>query len=67
MIKTLHIYEPCLYRSELAALRDETADCSDNPYFMKTLESINRFCPIDSSLIPINSLIREFIGTDSEL
>ena len=67
MIKTLHIYEPCLYKSELAALIEETADCSDNPYFMKTLESIDHFCPIDSSLIPQNSLIREFIGTDSEL
>ena len=67
MIKTLHIYEPCLYKSELSALKEETAQCADNPYFMKTLESIDHFCPIDSSLIPQNSLIREFIGTDSEL
>ena len=67
MIKTLHIYEPCLYKSELSALIEETAQCANNPYFMKTLESIDHFCPIDSSLIPQNSLIREFIGTDSEL
>ena len=62
LIKTLHIYEPCLYKSELSALKGETAQCADNTYFMKTLESIERFYPIDGSLIPENSLIREFIG-----
>ncbi len=62
LIKTLHIYEPCLYKSELSALKGETAQCTDNPYFMQTLESIERFYPIDGSLIPENSLIREFIG-----
>ena len=62
LIKTLHIYEPCLYKSELSALKEETAQCADNTYFMKMLESIERFYPIDRSLIPENSLIREFIG-----
>lgn len=62
MIKTLHIYEPCLYKSELAALKGETDMCRSNSYFAKTLAAVERFYPIDRSLIPENSLIREFIG-----
>ena len=63
LIKTLHIYEPCLYRNDFCALCDETqniTDCRD--YFLKTAEAVRKFVPLDEPLIPHNSLIREFIG-----
>ena len=63
LIKTLHIYEPCLYRNAFCALCDETqniTDCRD--YFLKTAEAVRKFVPLDESLIPHSSLIREFIG-----
>ena len=63
LIKTLHIYEPCLYRNDFCALCDETqniTDCRD--YFLKTAEAVRKFVPLDEALIPHNSLIREFIG-----
>lgn len=63
LIKTLHIYEPCLYRNAFCALCDETqniTDCRD--YFLKTAEAVRKFVPLDESLVPHVSLIREFIG-----
>lgn len=63
LIKTLHIYEPCLYRNDFCTLCDETqniTDCRD--YFLKTAEAVRKFVPLDEALIPHNSLIREFIG-----
>lgn len=63
LIKTLHIYEPCLYRNDFCALCDVTqniTDCRD--YFLKTAEAVRKFVPLDEALIPHNSLIREFIG-----
>ncbi len=63
LIKTLHIYEPCLYRNAFCALCDETqniTDCRD--YFLKTAEAVRKFVPLDESLVPHGSLIREFIG-----
>ncbi len=63
LIKTLHIYEPCLYRNAFCALCDDTqniTDCRD--YFLKTAEAVRKFVSLDESLIPHSSLIREFIG-----
>lgn len=62
-IKTLHIYEPCLYRNEISSLKDEIRE--DTPlkaYFLKTAAALERFVPIDRSLVPDNSLVTEFIG-----
>ena len=62
-IKTLHIYEPCLYRNEFLKLADEVKD--DVPfrgYFFKTVKAIEKFVPIDISLLPPDSLITEFVG-----
>ena len=62
-IKTLHIYEPCLYRDELLKLTAEVKD--ETPfkgYFLKTAKALERFVPIDISLLPPDSLITEFLG-----
>ncbi|MGI6279513.1 MAG: uridine kinase family protein [Acutalibacteraceae bacterium] len=62
-IKTLHLYEPCVYRDEFMKVIDELESnvvCHD--YFMRTYNAIEKFVAIDSSLVPENSLIREFLG-----
>lgn len=62
-IKTLHIFEPCVYRNEILSLRNELKKgtvCYE--YFMRTAAALEKFHPIDRSFVPENSLIREFIG-----
>ena len=62
-VKTLHFYEPCVYRNDFLALKsDINKDSQCYDYFMKTADALEKFVPIDSSLVPENSLIREFIG-----
>lgn len=62
-IKTLHQYEPCVYRDDFIKLKDEVSkDAVGYDYFMRTVAAIEKFEPLDSSLVPQNSLIREFIG-----
>ena len=62
-IKTLHIYEPCLYRNEILSLKDEISENAPlKDYFLKTAAALERFVPIESALVPENSLITEFIG-----
>ena len=63
LIKTLHVYEPCIYRDEFLKLKEEVREntvCYD--YFMRTAAALEKFTAFDSNLIPENSLIREFIG-----
>lgn len=60
---TLHPYELCVYRERFCRLRgkvDRNAPCYD--YFIKTANALERFADIDSSLVPRDALIREFIG-----
>ncbi len=62
-LKTLHLYEPCVYRNDFLKLKDQVSygtPCYD--YFMKTADVLEKFESIDSSLVPYDSLIREFIG-----
>ena len=62
-IKTLHIYEPCLYRDMFLKLKGEVAeDAQCRDYFLKTADALERFVPIDSALVPPDSLVTEFIG-----
>lgn len=62
-IKTLHIYEPCLYRNEILSLKDEISeDAPLKDYFLKTAAALERFVPLENALVPENSLITEFIG-----
>ncbi len=62
-IKTLHIYEPCVYRNDFLKLKEEISEgCVCYDYFMRTASAIEKFASIDKSLVPEKSLIREFIG-----
>lgn len=62
-IKTLHPYEPCIYRDEFVALKNEVKkDTVCYEYFMRTVSAIERFVGMQRSLVPEKSLIREFIG-----
>ncbi len=63
MIKTLHPYEPCVYRDDFLKLKSQV-----NPkafgyeYFLRTAAAIEKFVPLNCGFVPENSLIREFIG-----
>lgn len=63
LIKTLHHYEPCVYRDEFLSLKDEiTPETECYEYFMRTAAALERFASINSKFLPENSLIREFVG-----
>ncbi len=63
LIKTLHIYEPCLYRDEFLKVKEEvTSDCACYEYFMRTAAALEKFDSMEAVYVPSNSLIREFIG-----
>ncbi len=63
MIRTLHHYEPCIYRDAFIALKPfVTPDTECYEYFMRTAQALEKFESIDSSVLPHNSLIREFVG-----
>ena len=62
-LKTLHLYEPCIFKKRFLELRDklsEDACCRD--YFLKTAQAMEQFNDIDVNLVPHESLMREFIG-----
>lgn len=62
-LKTLHLYEPCLYRNRFLAMRGElTPDSVCYDYFVSIAEALERFVPLDPSYVPRGSLVREFIG-----
>ena len=64
-IRTLHHYEPCVYRDEFVKLRSEiTKDTVCYEYFMRTVNAIEKFKSLPMSVVPEKSLIREFIGND---
>lgn len=60
---TFHPYELGVYRERFCKMRstvNKNAPCYE--YFIDTANALERFDAIDSSLVPENSLIREFIG-----
>ena len=62
-IRTLHVYEPCVYRDEFLKLKSEVSkDTVCYEYFLRTVNAIEKFSSIDKKFVPHNSLIREFIG-----
>lgn len=62
-IRTLHIYEPCLYRNEFLKLTEEVSeDAPLRDYFLKTARALELFVPIEKALVPPDSLITEFVG-----
>ena len=62
-VNSIHIYEPCVMRTVTIPLLREIAE--DSPTYKKArdLESrLMRFEPIDASLVPAHSMLREFLG-----
>ncbi len=65
-INTIHIYEPCVMKDKVIKLLSQIG--SGSPAFETAehlIRSLERFESIDSSIVPKNSLIREFIGGGS--
>ena len=61
-LKTLHLYEPCVYRDAFLKLKEqvnENMPCYE--YFMRTASAMEKFSSITDEFIPDDSLIREFI------
>ncbi len=62
-LATLHAYELCVYKERFCKMRQSVSPktpCYDS--FIAAANVLERFEGIDSSLVPANSLIREFIG-----
>lgn len=62
-IKTLHYYEPCVYKDEFLTLKAEITESTPcREYFLRTAAGMERFISLNRSFVPEGSLIREFIG-----
>ena len=62
-LKTFHPFEPSLYKKRFTAMLNEVdKNHKGYNYFLKTVKGVKDFYDLDSTLVPHNSLIREFIG-----
>lgn len=62
-INSIHIYEPCVTSARVIPLLDEVVPTgSVYSYAQDLKERAKRFEPIDESLIPEDSMMREFLG-----
>ena len=62
-VNSIHIYEPCVLRNHAIPLLRAIAP--DSPYFQRAREleaRLMRFEPIPDSLVPDDSMLREFLG-----
>ncbi len=62
-LTTFHPYELGVYRERFCKMRstvNKNAPCYE--FFIDTINALERFASIDSALVPLDSLIREFIG-----
>lgn len=65
-LNTIHIYEPCIMKKPALNLLAKIDECS--PVYgraQKLIRALERFEDIDESLVPKNSLLREFLGGGS--
>ncbi len=63
LLATFHPYELGVYRERFCKMRstvNKNAPCYE--FFIDTVNALEHFASIDSSLVPSDSLIREFIG-----
>lgn len=62
-INTIHLYETCVLKDTAINLLNElTPDSEFYRQAQRLIKSLQKFPEIDSSLVPGNSLLREFIG-----
>lgn len=65
-VNTIHIYEPCVLKKpalEMLSLIEKSSPLY--PAASRLISSLERFEDIDETLVPKNSLIREFLGGGS--
>lgn len=62
-INTIHLYETCVFRDRaLPLLRQIKKDCEYYEEAQKLITSLEKFPAMDTSLVPKDSLLREFLG-----
>jgi Uridine kinase len=62
-INSLHLYETCVLKTQAVELLQAVPETSEQFSAAQGLaRSLNLFEPIDSGLVPKNSILREFIG-----
>lgn len=62
-INTIHLYEPCILKKTAIKLLSEVeTDSEFHKEAQRLVRSLEKFPEIDSSAVPENSLLREFIG-----
>ncbi len=61
-LTTLHEYEPCVFKNRVIELLSQINPLSeDYDYVLSTINGLKKFVSIEESLVPEESLIREFI------
>ncbi len=64
-LTTLHPYELCVYKEKFCRMKNSvSADTPSYNYFIRSVNALENFCPIESKFVPGSSLIREFIGNE---
>ena len=62
-INSIHIYEPCITASEAVGILEEVSPThKEYAYAQDLISRAKQFVPIDESLVPGDSLLREFVG-----
>ena len=62
-INSIHMYEPCITAAEaVPILKQVRESCEEYAYAQHLIKSAERFTPIDESIVPVSSLMREFLG-----
>lgn len=62
-INSIHLCEPCIFRdTAINLLKAAEIDDKYKGDAQKLINSLNKFVPLNSELIPKDSLLREFIG-----
>ncbi len=62
-INSVHIYEPCVFKTEATELLSSvTAESSNYDKSQRLIKSLSKFPEIKKSSVPENSLLREFLG-----
>lgn len=62
-INSFHAYEPCVLKSQAAdLLHTVPQEAPDRETALRLLDALERIEPIDGSVVPKNSILREFIG-----
>lgn len=60
---TIHFYEPCVLKHQaLKMIEDSTVSDEYKEHILKLVNALKQFNDIDEKIVPVNSLLREFLG-----